>query len=292
MGRPAARQHRLDRLLPDHLEAAYQQMYAAGLSSSTVLKIHRIISRALTIAVRRELVGRNVARLIEAPEPADFEPSPYGLDDARKILQVTQLKRRNRARWSLALALGLRQGEVIGLRWPDVNLETGEIRPWYQLQKAAWRHGCSDPHACGEALHKAKCAKNCAVYVHRGSCKPGCTKQGHACPKRPCPKDCVGHAHRCPRRAGGEATFRRRKGKKKPVLMCPPELLPELRQQKIDQESEKAKAGDWEAGTWSSARRTAPRWTGPRTGRSGRRSFTRRASTTGGCTTPGTPPAL
>jgi hypothetical protein len=61
--------HRLDRLLPENLDAAYQQMFDAGLSSSTVLKVHRILSRALTIAVRRDKVSRNVATLVDAPTP-------------------------------------------------------------------------------------------------------------------------------------------------------------------------------------------------------------------------------
>jgi hypothetical protein len=55
---PALGAHRLDRLLPEHLDSAYSDMYAQGLSSSTVLKVHRILSRALTVAVRRELSSR------------------------------------------------------------------------------------------------------------------------------------------------------------------------------------------------------------------------------------------
>ncbi|WP_211245718.1 tyrosine-type recombinase/integrase [Actinomadura oligospora] len=243
---PLLGMHRLDRLLPEHMEAAYAQMYAAGLSSSTVLKIHRILSRALKIAVRRELLGRNVATLIDSPEPADFEPKPFALEDARRILKAAE-GRRNSARWSVALALGLRQGEVIGLRWEYVDLETGEIRPWFQLNKAAWRHGCSDPHACGEQWHKPRCRKNCRVHRHEPGCPKDCARSGHRCPKRPCPKDCTGHAHRCPQRQGGEAVFRRRKGKRKPILICPPELLPQLREHRDRQRAERARMGDaWE----------------------------------------------
>jgi hypothetical protein len=73
---PLLGKHRLDRLLPEYLETAYQQMYDTGLSSSTVLKVHRILSRALTIAVRRDKVGRNVAQLIDAPAPADTDIEP------------------------------------------------------------------------------------------------------------------------------------------------------------------------------------------------------------------------
>lgn len=227
---PLLGRHRLDRLLPEHLEAAYQAMYAAGLSPSTVLKIHRILSRALTIAVRREKVGRNVAKLIDAPEAADYVAKPFDLEEACRILEAAKT-RRNAARWSVALALGICQSEAIGLRWTDVDLDTGEIRPWFQLQKAAWRHGCDDPHACGERFHRPKCPKKCVQHVHEPTCQEDCQKVGH----------------RCPKRTGGEARFRVRKGKKKIVLRCPPELLPQLREQWIAQQQEKERAGDlWE----------------------------------------------
>ncbi|GAA4059940.1 site-specific integrase [Actinomadura miaoliensis] len=242
---PLLGKHRLDRLLPEHLEAAYGAMYAAGLKSSTVLKVHRILSRALTIAVRRERLGRNVAKMMDAPVAEDYEAKPFSLDEARRILEAAE-NRRNSARWSVALALGLRQGEVIGLRWSDIDLETGEIRPWFQLQKAAWRHGCADPHQCGEKWHRPKCPKRCKVHRHEPGCRPGCTKSGHVCPKRPCPENCTGHAHRCPKRAGGEPVFRPRKGRRKVPLMCPPELLPKLREHAEQQKAERERAEEWE----------------------------------------------
>lgn len=50
---PLLGKHRLDRLTPEHLDTAYTTMLEEGLSSSSVLKVHRILSRALRIAVRR-----------------------------------------------------------------------------------------------------------------------------------------------------------------------------------------------------------------------------------------------
>lgn len=238
--------HRLDRLLPEHLEAMHSQMYEAGLSPSTVLKVHRILSRALKTAMRRGKVGRNVATLIDAPEAGDYEARPFDAAEARRIIEAAS-GRRNSARWSVALALGIRQGEAIGLRWSYVNLGTGEIKPWFQLQKAAWRHGCDDPHKCGERWHRPHCPKNCKQHRHEQACKDGCKKPGHSCPKRPCPKGCIGHAHRCPKREGGQPVFRIRKGKKKVILQCPPELLPVLREHHEQQQAEKEHAGtSWE----------------------------------------------
>lgn len=118
---PHLGKHRLDMLLPEHLEVAYFAMYEAGLKSSTVLKIHRIIGRALTIAVRRDKVGRNVTKLIEAPEPSEFELSPPTQDEARRLVDAAQ-ERRNGCRWLHAFASADRQGECLGLRWHSTSI--------------------------------------------------------------------------------------------------------------------------------------------------------------------------
>ncbi|MGW0589808.1 hypothetical protein [Streptosporangium sp. NPDC002607] len=65
--------------------------------TSTVLKIHRILSRALTIAVRRNKFTRNVAPLVEAPSAASTKIEPLSREEARNILDVAGT-RRNRAR--------------------------------------------------------------------------------------------------------------------------------------------------------------------------------------------------
>src|SRR5690242_20819011 len=81
----------------------------------------------------------------------------------RRRLDVAASKR-NGARWSVALALGIRQGEALGLRWSYVDLETGVIRAWFQVQRLAWRHGCDDPHACGGQWHRLACKKGCKQH--------------------------------------------------------------------------------------------------------------------------------
>jgi integrase len=84
---------------------------------------------------------------------ASGKMAPRTLDDyrskTRKWLEAAK-GRRNAARWSVALALGIRQGEALGLRWSYVNLETGVIKAWFQIQRAKWQHGCEDPHECGK----------------------------------------------------------------------------------------------------------------------------------------------
>lgn len=241
---PSLGRHRLDRLLPEHLDAAYSQMYAEGLSSSTVLKVHRILSRALTVAMRRDKVGRNVAQLVEPPAAGDTEIEPFTREEARAVIAAAR-ERRNGARWLVALALGLRQGEALGLRWSYIDLESGLIRAWFQVQRARWHHGCSDPNACGAAWHRAPCKPNCRTHRHLPTCAPECRLRKHRCPRAVCdPKTCVGHARHCPSRQGGGVEFRPRKGKAKLTLQCPPELLPILRAHRSAQAKERLLAGD------------------------------------------------
>ncbi|MFI6910293.1 hypothetical protein ACIBKY_54230 [Nonomuraea sp. NPDC050394] len=61
---PLPGKHRLDKLAPEHVQAAYATTHERGLQPSTILKIHRIISRALKIALRRGKITQNVATLM------------------------------------------------------------------------------------------------------------------------------------------------------------------------------------------------------------------------------------
>lgn len=64
---PGIGRHRLDRLRPEHLDQLYTALLDAGYSPATVLRHHRILSRALTVAVQRWHVPRNVASLVDPP---------------------------------------------------------------------------------------------------------------------------------------------------------------------------------------------------------------------------------
>jgi integrase len=138
---PGLGKHRLDRLQPEHLDRLYAKMTAAGKAPSHVLKVHRNLSRALKVALRRGYVARNVATITDAPSVTEVEIEPFTEEETRRILAAAE-KRRNPARWSIGLALGLRRGEVLGLRWAYVDLDKGLLRVWWQLQRTSWRHGC------------------------------------------------------------------------------------------------------------------------------------------------------
>ena len=133
-------------LMTDHLDEVYLGMRRAGRADSMVLKAHRILSRALEVARRRKHVVRNVAKDMDSPTAKRVTQTPLTQQDAEKFLGAVD-ERRNGARWSIALALGLRQGEALGLRWQDLDLDRGEMRVRMQLRRRAFEHGCGG--GCG-----------------------------------------------------------------------------------------------------------------------------------------------
>ena len=251
---PQLGKHRLDRLQPEHLDAFYTWLATQGLKPNTILQIHRILARALKVAWKRGKVSRTVAALVDAPIGEETDIEPLSLGEARRILAAAA-DRRNGARWSVALAVGIRQSEAIGLRWKFVDLDAGTIEVGWQLKRARYRHGCDDPVACTKDRHRTACPPKCSRHRHRADCAQDCRKRGHRCPevKRPCPKGCTSHARECPQRAGGGWHFARRKGVKpgrgtaKLVVAIPEPFVRHLRAHKKLQAAERLAAGEaWE----------------------------------------------
>src|ERR1700712_6098992 len=119
---PGVGRHRLDRLRPEHLDQLYTQLLDDGYSPATVLRDHRILSRALTVAMQRGHIARNVATLVDPPRQQQSDlATALDLDEARAVLEAAR-GTRNEARWTVALALGLRQSEALALQWKDIDL--------------------------------------------------------------------------------------------------------------------------------------------------------------------------
>jgi integrase len=121
-------------------------MMANGLSSGTAHHVHRTIRNALNEAVRRGQISRNPVLQAKAPRLVEEESEPYTIEEVRRLLEVAS-QRRNGARWVVALALGLRQGEALGLKWEHVNLETGMMRIRRNRLRPKYAHGCGN--TCG-----------------------------------------------------------------------------------------------------------------------------------------------
>ena len=85
-------------------------------------------------AVHRSRVARNVCTLVDAPSLRRGEVEPLRAEQARRLLDAAKLDR-NAARWSIALALGLRQGEALGLTWNDIDFDGESLTVRRALQR-------------------------------------------------------------------------------------------------------------------------------------------------------------
>ncbi|MET9416245.1 site-specific integrase [Streptomyces klenkii] len=143
---PGLGAHRLDRLKPEHIEVFYAKMQANGSKPATAHQVHRTFRTALNEAVRRGHLGKNPVELAKAPKTGDYEVEPYTVQEVQRLLKAAD-RHRNSARWAVALALGLRQGEVLGLKWEDVDLDGGFLMVRRSRHRPQYAHGCVEP--CG-----------------------------------------------------------------------------------------------------------------------------------------------
>jgi integrase len=109
-------------------------------SVATLKDLRATLRAALTHAMTEELVARNVAVLVRLPAGWKRPRKAWDSDEARRFLEyVRSTGDPLYAAYVLVLALGLRKGELLGLAWRDVNLEVGELRIGWQLQRIGRR---------------------------------------------------------------------------------------------------------------------------------------------------------
>ncbi|MER7985686.1 hypothetical protein ABTY53_08820 [Streptomyces noursei] len=94
-----------------------------GSAAGTAHQVHRTVRAALNEAKRRRHITENPATVAKAPWLEEEEVEPYR---SRRCSGFSS--KRSAARWVIALALGLRQDEVLGLQWTDVDFEASVIR--------------------------------------------------------------------------------------------------------------------------------------------------------------------
>jgi integrase len=117
---------KLARLSAQDLSRLYSSLLDQGLSPRTVQYVHAIIHRALKQALRWSLVARNVAELVDAPRPVRKEIRPLSTEQSVRFLEATESDRMH-ALYVVALTTGMRQAELLGLRWADLDWSRGAI---------------------------------------------------------------------------------------------------------------------------------------------------------------------
>jgi integrase len=130
---PAIGRHKLDKLTPQHVTTMLAEKKAAGVSGAMLVKIRGTLRNALNEAMRMELVSRNVATLTRAPAVEAFEPKPLTPDELARFLAAAKDDRLE-ALFVSAVWLGMREGELLGLRWQDIDVDGKMLTIARQLQ--------------------------------------------------------------------------------------------------------------------------------------------------------------
>lgn len=125
---------RLSRLTPADVERTMNAALGDGASPRSAAHMRAVLRTALNVAMRWGILGRNVASLAGPPHVPEREIRPLSRSDARTILEAVRGDRLE-ALFTVGLALGLRQGEALGLRWADVDLEAGTLSVQRSLQR-------------------------------------------------------------------------------------------------------------------------------------------------------------
>lgn len=118
---------KLQKLSPQHLQKLYNQKLEEGYAPQTVKHIHRVLHRALKDALRWQLVSRNVCDAVDAPRVPRKEMRVLTGDQAQQLLEAAKGDLLE-ALYVLALTTGMRQGELLGLKWEDVDITLGTVQ--------------------------------------------------------------------------------------------------------------------------------------------------------------------
>jgi len=136
----------LNRLYADLLSGGHRKT-DGGLSAKTVRYIHTIIHKALADAVDADMVATNVAARSKPPRPRATTPSEIGFWEPHELRAFLESVRGHRlkAAWRVAAMTGMRRGEVLGLRWRDIDLDAARISVRQALVSVAYEVIVSTP---------------------------------------------------------------------------------------------------------------------------------------------------
>ncbi len=232
---PGIGAHRLERLESEHIERLYARLRKEGAKWPTLLQVHRTLRASLNEAEKRDRIIRNPIRVVRSPQSEETEIEPLTVDAAQAILSAAR-ERRNGVRWAVALALGLRQGEALGLKWTDIA--------------TVWHHGCREQSPCRRDVEPEDCPKAQATgtltvrrALQRQTWQHGCEPANKCGRKR---------GADCPARHGGGLVIvepKSRAGRR--VVSLPPSLVVGLLEHRQAQDNERRTAREmWRDDGW------------------------------------------
>lgn len=131
---PVLGRYALQKVTPADVRRLLADKSETGLSVRSVQIVHATLRVMLAEAVRDELLERNVASIVRGPSETREEVRPWSFEEAERFL-IAASEDRLYALFAVGVALGLRRGELLGLRWADVDLEAPVLRVRQQIQR-------------------------------------------------------------------------------------------------------------------------------------------------------------
>ncbi len=118
---------KLQKLKPEHVQAWHRRLLDSGLAPRTIGHAHRLLNKVLGVAVKNGTLARNVVGVHQPPKAEDTE---IEILTSEQVVDVLTALEGNAlfAIVSLALATGMRRGELLGLQWGDIDLESGTLK--------------------------------------------------------------------------------------------------------------------------------------------------------------------
>jgi integrase len=146
--RPVLGKVKLKNLTSAHVRGLYREKLDSGLSPRTVQYVHVTLHKALKQAIADGLIPRNATEAVKPPQVRREEMRPLTAEQARILFDAAKGDRLE-ALYVLAVTTGLRQGELLGLKWDDIDLEGGTLQVRLTLTTAKGAPVLSAPKTKG-----------------------------------------------------------------------------------------------------------------------------------------------
>jgi len=133
----------LTQLRPDHLQSHYTDKLKSGLSALSVRYLHTVLHKALQTAIKRGLIGRNIADGVDVPRAQRNDMQTWDEYDVDRFLEMAKSSPYYEL-FYLALFTGMRRGELLALRWQDIDFLFAQIsvnRTLHRLQGGKYGDG-------------------------------------------------------------------------------------------------------------------------------------------------------
>jgi integrase len=125
--KPVLGRVKLQSLTPVHARSLYRERLEAGLAPRMVQLVHTTLHKALKQAIHDGLIPRNVTEMVKAPQVKRKEFTPLSVEESKKLFEAAKGDRFETL-YTLAVSTGMRQGELLGLKWEDVDLDRGTVQ--------------------------------------------------------------------------------------------------------------------------------------------------------------------